>query len=213
MATHQSGEIPELDLAVSGKAIPAVAGEVTGGLFHLPVEENSSVSHRGERTDGREQEINRLSFPSCPCAVTFLSLGRSITEVPKRPPLSSAARRVPWAKTFIGFALSAFIVLVSLRISLASEPPVNQTDGIALKGYDPVAYFTENKAVQGSDQFTAQYQGSTYRFESAANRDVFNASPARHVPQYGGYCAYGVANGHKADISPEAFTIVNDKLY
>ena len=73
-----------------------------------------------------------------------------------------------------------------------------------MKGYDAVAYFTENKAVQRSDQFTAQYRGSTYRFESAANRDVFNASPARHVPQYGGYCAYSVANGHKADISPES---------
>src|SRR5262249_19089771 len=129
-----------------------------------------------------------------------------------------AAALVSWkkstmGKTFMVLALSAALVLVSLRISLSSEPPVNQTDGIALKGYDPVAYFTENKALQGSDQFTAQYQGSTYRFESAANRDAFNASPARYVPQYGGYCAYGIANGHKADISPEAFTIVNDKLY
>lgn len=63
-------------------------------------------------------------------------------------------------KTFIVFALFAVIVLVSLRIGLASEPPVNQTDGIALKGYDPVAYITENEALQGSDRFTAQYQGS-----------------------------------------------------
>lgn len=63
-------------------------------------------------------------------------------------------------KTFIVFASFAVIVLVSLRIGLASEPPVNQTDGIALKGYDPVAYITENEALQGSDRFTAQYQGS-----------------------------------------------------
>ena len=123
-----------------------------------------------------------------------------------------SCKKSTMGKTFNVFTHSAVIVLVSLRITLASDPPVNQTDGIALKGYDPVAYFTENIAVQGSDQFSAQCQGSTYRFESAANSDAFNASPSRHVPQYGGYSAYGVADGHKADISPEAFTIVNDSF-
>jgi hypothetical protein len=89
-----------------------------------------------------------------------------------------SCKKSTMGKTFNVFTHSAVIVLVSLRITLASDPPVNQTDGIALKGYDPVAYFTENKAVQGSDLFTAQYHGSTCRFESAANRDAFNASPA-----------------------------------
>lgn len=107
------------------------------------------------------------------------------------------------------------VVLVILTLSAAaSAGSVNQSvGGIALQGYDPVAYFTENKAVKGSDQFHTQYQGATYRFESAANRDAFAANPAKYAPQYGGYCAYGVASGHKAAIDPEAFTVVNDKLY
>jgi YHS domain-containing protein len=76
-----------------------------------------------------------------------------------------------------------------------------------------VAYFTENKAVKGSSQFTTKYQGATYEFESAANREAFNANPAKYAPQYGGYCAYGVASGHKADLTPQAFSIVDGKLY
>ena len=105
------------------------------------------------------------------------------------------------------------IVAVLAVYTVASAASVNQTEAVALKGYDPVAYFTENKAVKGSDRFTAKYQGAIYRFESAANRDTFAAGPARYAPQYDGYCAYGVASGHKADIDPNAFSIVNGKLY
>jgi YHS domain-containing protein len=110
----------------------------------------------------------------------------------------------------VGAILLAILAVAPL---LASAQTVNQTAGLALKGYDPVAYFTENKAVKGSSQFTAKYQGATYEFESAANREAFNANPAKYAPQYGGYCAYGVASGHKADITPQPFSIVDGKLY
>ena len=109
--------------------------------------------------------------------------------------------------------LPVFGILAVLMISaVASAGSVNESEGVALKGYDPVAYFTEHRAAKGSDQFTALYQGATYKFESAANRDAFKANPAKYEPQYGGYCAYGVAGGHKADITPEAFTVVDGKL-
>jgi YHS domain-containing protein len=109
------------------------------------------------------------------------------------------------------FALSASASAADSAAAVAAA--INQTGGVALKGYDPVAYFTEGKAVQGSDQFSSQYQGATYKFESAANRDAFVANPAKYAPQYGGYCAYGVAHGDKADVDPDAFTVVNGKLY
>lgn len=85
--------------------------------------------------------------------------------------------------------------------------------GAAIGGYDPVAYFKQNKPVKGSAAYTATHEGSTFHFASAANRDAFVADPGRYAPQYGGFCAYAVANGYKAKIEPDAFTIVNGKLY
>jgi YHS domain-containing protein len=79
-----------------------------------------------------------------------------------------------------GAILLTILAVVPL---LASAQTVNQTGGLVLQGYDPVAYFTENKAVKGSSQFTAKYQGATYEFESAADRDAFNANPAKYAPQ------------------------------
>lgn len=87
------------------------------------------------------------------------------------------------------------------------------SSGLALKGYDPVAYFTDGKPVQGTAQFTARHDGATYRFASAANRDAFALAPEKYAPQYGGYCAFGVASGYKAPIEPDAWTIVEGKLY
>ena len=88
-----------------------------------------------------------------------------------------------------------------------------EKEGVALEGYDPVAYFTDGKPVEGSPQYTADFQGSVFHFASAANRDVFVADPERYAPQYGGFCAFGTAGGYKAAIDPAAFTIVNGRLY
>lgn len=85
--------------------------------------------------------------------------------------------------------------------------------GLALQGYDPVAYFTEGKPVRGKAEFAARHDGATYRFASAANRDAFAAAPAKYAPQYGGYCAFGMASGYKAPIEPDAWTVVDGKLY
>lgn len=86
-------------------------------------------------------------------------------------------------------------------------------NGVAVKGHDSVAYFTQARPVRGSSEFTARHGGATYHFASAANRDAFAANPARYAPQYGGYCAWAVSQGYKAPIIPEAWTVMGGKLY
>jgi YHS domain-containing protein len=104
------------------------------------------------------------------------------------------------------------ITLLVLACNAVAQSNVDSS-GLALKGYDPVAYFTEKQPVQGKAEFTAQHEGATYRFASAANRDAFAAAPAKYAPQYGGYCAFGMASGYKAPIEPDAWTVVDGKLY
>lgn|SRR5574340_117201 len=110
---------------------------------------------------------------------------------------------------------SSLLIVLSLLgsagIGVAGE--IFTKNGAAIRGYDPVAYFTEHKPVQGSSAYISEYRGSNFQFASAENRDAFAAQPERYAPQYGGYCAYGMAKGYKAATAPEAFTIVDGKLY
>ncbi|MDD3765221.1 MAG: YHS domain-containing (seleno)protein [Nevskiales bacterium] len=103
-------------------------------------------------------------------------------------------------------AMAADELNVSLGYSAAGAP-------LAVHGYDPVAYFTEGKPVRGSDEYTLVHEGAAYRFASAEHRDRFKADPARYAPQFGGFCAYGVAVGKKFDGDPQLWTIQNDRLY
>ena len=94
-----------------------------------------------------------------------------------------------------------------------SNSAVNvDASGLALKGHDPVAYFTVAKPTPGQAQFSAQHQGATYRFASAANRDAFVASPDKYAPAYGGFCAMGVALEKKLDVDPQAWRVVDGRL-
>ena len=83
----------------------------------------------------------------------------------------------------------------------------------AIKGYDTVAYFTENKPVKGLEDYKTQYNGADWLFSSQQNLDLFLANPEKYAPQYGGYCAYAVSQGSTASIKPELFTIEGGKLY
>jgi YHS domain-containing protein len=114
------------------------------------------------------------------------------------------------AKPLAPLAAAAFAILACAPALAGS---VNEVNGLAIKGYDPVAYFTEGRAVDGSPAHTATYEGATFEFASAANRDLFAADPARYAPRYGGFCAFGTSRGYKADIDPRAFTVVGDRLY
>lgn len=91
----------------------------------------------------------------------------------------------------------------------------NLEDGIAIQGYDPVAYFKEGKAIKGKkDVGTIFFDGVTYRFSSNENKEAFKKSPASYEPQYGGWCAYAMGNdGSKVIVDPETFKIVGGKLY
>ena len=110
--------------------------------------------------------------------------------------------------------MRTLLAAVLLAAACAAQAQVNvDTSGLAIQGYDPVAYFAEKKPVPGKAEFTATHEGAIYRFASGANRDAFRADPAKFAPQYGGWCAYGVASGYKAKIEPDAWTVVDGKLY
>lgn len=114
------------------------------------------------------------------------------------------------------YRLLPFAATTALTLSMASIASANEiysTNGVAINGYDAVAYFTDHKPVKGSDKFTTSYKGATFYFASAAHRDTFAGNPDHYAPQFGGYCAYGTAEGHKAPTEPQAFTVVDDKLY
>ncbi|HWT09971.1 MAG TPA: YHS domain-containing (seleno)protein [Roseomonas sp.] len=97
--------------------------------------------------------------------------------------------------------------------ALARAARLNAEDGIAVRGTDVVAYVTEGRPVPGSAAFAHVWQGATWRFASAANRDRFAADPDRHAPAYGGFCAYAVSEGYTAPIDPAAWRIVDGRLY
>jgi YHS domain-containing protein len=105
----------------------------------------------------------------------------------------------------------AFLLLPAA--AFAQKPPVYSSFTAAIRGYDPVAYHRELRPVEGTSQFTHEWKGATWRFSSAANRDLFKANPEKYAPQYGGYCAFGVANGYAVSIDPEAWAVVEGKLY
>jgi YHS domain-containing protein len=106
-----------------------------------------------------------------------------------------------------------FAGLLSITPALAQKADVYADRGGAIRGYDPVGYFTAGRPVKGSPQFSHQWRGATWHFASAENRDRFAAAPEKFAPQYGGYCAYGVAQGYAVSIDPAAWTIVDGKLY
>lgn len=116
--------------------------------------------------------------------------------------------------------LFLLLLLVLPVLAIAQDRTAERTkqfnlkNGLALQGYDPVAYITDGKAVKGSPTFKTTYQGVTYQFASAAHRDLFLASPAKYEPTYGGWCAYAFgATGEKVDIDPKTFKVVNGKVY
>ncbi len=95
-----------------------------------------------------------------------------------------------------------------------STSPVNvDARGLALRGYDPVAYFKDGKPTRGVASLSAGYGGARYLFASESHRKLFLENPQRYVPQYGGFCAVGTSFGEKVDVDPETGKIVNGKLY
>ncbi|TMV10288.1 YHS domain-containing protein [Ruegeria sediminis] len=109
-----------------------------------------------------------------------------------------------------GVALSVAIATSSLAAGVELNA---SSTGLALQGYDPVAYFTEGEATKGNWKITATHNDATYRFASEENKAAFEANPDAYLPAYGGYCAFGAAMGFKFDGDPNYWRIVDDRLY
>jgi YHS domain-containing protein len=105
------------------------------------------------------------------------------------------------------------IAAVSLMSTAALAGDFFETAGVALHGYDPVAYFVAAEPQKGQAQYNYEYQGSKFYFASEANRRAFMETPEKYAPQFGGYCAYGTSQGYKVSTQPDAFAIIKDKLY
>ena len=114
-------------------------------------------------------------------------------------------RRAFLATTITGLALAS--------AAAANAPKVYANGGIAVDGTDVVAYFAQNAPVAGTPEFTHEWNGATWRFVSAANKDAFAADPMAYAPQYGGHCAWAVSQGYTASTVPDAWRIEDGKLY
>jgi YHS domain-containing protein len=125
-------------------------------------------------------------------------------------------------KNYQRFVLPGIGVLFCLIVVASSSavagpdslvPAVNASDGIGLKGYDPVAYFVNGQPTKGAEQYSFTWTGTTYRFASEENLNRFKADPQKYLPQYGGYCAYAMSLNRIADIDPSRWAVVDGKLY
>jgi YHS domain-containing protein len=114
--------------------------------------------------------------------------------------------------------LIVFVALLSAttfaQTAVKRTKEFNLENKVAIQGYDPVAYFTQKKAVKGKSNLASTYEGVIYYFSSQANKDAFAKSPTSYEPQYGGWCAYAMgANNEKVEVDPGTFKILDGKLY
>ncbi|CAH1669923.1 conserved hypothetical protein [Hyphomicrobiales bacterium] len=117
-------------------------------------------------------------------------------------------------RTLIGFA--AMAMAARGEAGTATPRPVNtldSRDGLAIRGYDPVAYFREGEPRPGKPEFSVRHGGATWRFASAEHKALFESDPERYLPAYGGFCAYGTSRGYLVKIEPEAWSIIDGRLY
>ncbi len=116
--------------------------------------------------------------------------------------------------------MTLLLLVFSLQLTAIAQQDKRKKEynltssSLAINGFDPVAYFTQVKAVKGNASNALVYEGVTYHFSSAQNKETFRASPTRYEPQYGGWCAYAMGkNGEKVEVDPETFKILDGKLY
>lgn len=116
-------------------------------------------------------------------------------------------------RTILTRLMFAVVLAVATSGAAFADGKVFATSDGAIRGYDPVAYFNEGKPMKGAAEHTYDWNGVTWKFASAANRDAFAAEPERYAPKYGGYCAWAVSQGYTAEIDPDAWKIVDGALY
>lgn len=116
--------------------------------------------------------------------------------------------------TTVSSALAIALLLLHTTLSFAAKPIYSGgKERAAIRGYDTVSYFTENKPIKGSEDFSYEYQDAKWLFSNQKNLDLFKSNPTKYAPQFGGYCAYAVSKNTTASIKPQYFTIHDGKLY
>ncbi len=113
----------------------------------------------------------------------------------------------------IHFCFMMVAMFVFTSISFAATPVNKNLSGVAIKGYDTVAYFTQQKPVIGMKEYSHTWMGAICLLSSKENKELFIQNPNKYASQYGGFCAYAVSQGGKAQIDPKAWTVYKDKLY
>jgi len=119
----------------------------------------------------------------------------------------------PTRRTALGLMAATSAFVAAPTILRAAEPCWFTPDAMAINGYDPVAYFSDSKPIEGSRDFALEWDGATWLFASAANRATFQADTMKYAPKYGGYCAYAVSRGYTATTSPRAWSVYEGRLY
>jgi YHS domain-containing protein len=136
--------------------------------------------------------------------------------------MSDEVRMKQLQLTSARYILAFVLAYTSMMFSASSQTAVKankdlyniKDDQLAIEGYDPVAYFTDNTAREGKKEFSLTYDGVVYRFSSQQHLQSFRSDPEKYKPQYGGWCAYAMgATGEKVDVDPETFKVLNGKLY
>ncbi|MBS1794136.1 MAG: YHS domain-containing protein [Acidobacteria bacterium] len=117
------------------------------------------------------------------------------------------------SKSLLFLLLTAAVFLAACAKEESFKRISTTADNVAIKGFDTVAFFTAEKAVAGNPEFSFVWNGAKWYFSSAENMEKFKAAPENYAPQFGGYCAYAVSHGYTADGDPNAWKIVDNKLY
>jgi YHS domain-containing protein len=108
--------------------------------------------------------------------------------------------------------LFVLLAIAALSTLAPAKELLNLENGVAIQGYDPVAFFTDSRPVKGNAQFQSEYRGAKYYFASAEHKAAFDKEPSKYEPQFGGYCAYGASRGKTVPIKIETWEIVNGRL-
>lgn len=152
-------------------------------------------------------------FPTLALLLLVASCGRRVSTQEPAVETSSTPQPTETQVQLSQTPVAAEETSAQPEAAAAPLPAVYAEDAVAIRGADPVAYFTEGTYVQGSDQFSYDWSGATWYFASAEHRDLFASAPEQYAPQYGGFCAWAVSQGYTAPIEPEAWKVVDGKLY
>ena len=150
----------------------------------------------------------QLSLAGGQCLGVFLVTSAGLMTLTVHRELKTGTR----GESVVKELLFVFLALAAQSTVAPAKELLNLENGVAIQGYDPVAFFADNRPVKGNAQFQSEYRGAKYYFASAEHKTAFDKEPAKYEPQFGGYCAYGASRGKTVPIKIETWEIVNGRL-